>query len=408
MNLQKFLSVAFLVPMHDPREPSCQWGLPVMLWGDPGIGKSSQVSAAAFAVGLPPQVVYAATSQPEDVSGTAFPDGKGGLTILSLLPGIRRLIANAFGVLFLDELTCARPAVQAAFLAVPLTRRIGDQDLPPGIRVLAAGNPPDSAAGGWELEPPMANRFCHVDFKCPSVPEWTSWLLNGNAKMPAIEQGEARIRENWPNVWPTVQGLVAGFLTTSPSLLHEMPPDGNPNRGRAWPSPRTWEFAARAYATCMCLGVGHNKPLIDKNGKTDGGDEVRMAFVEGCVGDGAATAFAAWVKNADLPDPLTVLREGWTIDKARLDRCFAVYTSIIAYTTGRTDQTEREELAVLAWNRLEESMNANLLDITLPMANTLVKAGLDSKSTTAVAAAAHPVMLRLAKMGMAKYLPGTR
>ena len=391
MNLEKIISTAFLVPMGDPLDPLCNWGLNVMLWGDPGIGKSRRVETASLSVGLPAQVIYAATSQPEDVSGTAFPDGKGGATILSLLPGIKRLMEDKAGVLFLDELSCARPAVQAAFLAVPLTRRVGDQILPPGVRVIAAGNPPESAAGGWELEPPMANRFCHIDVKPPTVEEWTDWLLNGEIPLETIEHGEQRVKDGWQNAWPIVKGIMKGFLQTNPGCLHTIPKEGDRARGRSWPSPRTWEFAARAYATCLCLKV----------------DKITtMAFVEGCVGEGVAIAFASWVQNADLPDPLDVLQNGWEIDKKRLDRCLAVYTSMVAYVTGRQDPEERKKLAVLAWNRLAEGVQANLTDLVFPMANTLVRCGLDTQASQEIAEAAQPVMVRLAKGGYGQYLPG--
>src|SRR5207248_8810483 len=46
------------------------------------------------------------------------------------------------GLLFLDELTTAPPAVQAAMLRVVLERVVGDVTLPPAVRVVAAANPP--------------------------------------------------------------------------------------------------------------------------------------------------------------------------------------------------------------------------------------------------------------------------
>src|SRR5690606_42151951 len=35
-------------------------------------------------------------------------------------------------------------------------------DLPPAVRIVAAANPPSSAADGWHLSPPLANRFVHL------------------------------------------------------------------------------------------------------------------------------------------------------------------------------------------------------------------------------------------------------
>ena len=174
------LCTALMVPMGDPvHDPSnCKMGLPTILWGVPGIGKSYRTEYISARLGLPYEVIFPATRQPEDASGAAIPTGKGGVKFVSLLPGVSRLIQNKEGVLILDELSCARPAVQAAFLGVILDRRVGDEVLPPGIRILAAANDAEDAAGGWELEPPMANRLCHIDTPTPTDSEWVSWLLN--------------------------------------------------------------------------------------------------------------------------------------------------------------------------------------------------------------------------------------
>ena len=68
-------------------------------------------------------------------------------------------------VLFLDELTTCPPAVQAALLGVIAENRVGDAVLPDTVWKLAACNPPDCAANGSELEPPLANRLCHLTWE---------------------------------------------------------------------------------------------------------------------------------------------------------------------------------------------------------------------------------------------------
>ena len=76
----------------------------------------------------------------------------------------RRLAAAGHGLLFLDELTTAPPAVQAAMLRVVLERVVGDLSLPEAVRVVAAANPPEEAADGWQLSAPLANRLVHLDW----------------------------------------------------------------------------------------------------------------------------------------------------------------------------------------------------------------------------------------------------
>ena len=62
-----------------------------------------------------------------------------------------------------------------------------------------------------------------------------------------IEDGELRIKQKWHVEWPKVKGRMAGFMKSQGGkILHEIPKEGSKQRGRAWPSPRTWVFAARA------------------------------------------------------------------------------------------------------------------------------------------------------------------
>lgn len=389
--LEKILSIALLVPHGNPKDADCHWGLNVMLWGDPGIGKSDRAQQAANACDLPMQVVYAATSQPEDVSGAAFPDGKGGARILPLLPGILKLVEDKKGVLFLDELSCARPAVQAAFLGVTLARRVGDIHLPPGVRIVAAANPPSSAAGGWDLEPPMANRFCHFNVDVPSADEWGAWLLaEGTEDLQPIHKGEAVIRKNWPKEWARTKGIVAGFLNRRPTLLYSIPEEGSPDRGRAWPSHRTWTFAARAMATCFCLGESNN---------------VAIDFVEGCVGAGPASELAAWLAAANLPTPQEMLAKGYQLDMQRLDLVIAAYTGMTAHVVALTG-TEKVKMGAVAWKRLQDLIKNGMMDVAMNMATSLVTNGLGTKADPKVLEAAQPVLTELARNGMGRFVEG--
>jgi hypothetical protein len=52
--------------------------------------------------------------------------------------------------------------VQAALLRVVLERTVGDLSLPADVAVVAAANPPEQAADGWDLSAPLANRLCHL------------------------------------------------------------------------------------------------------------------------------------------------------------------------------------------------------------------------------------------------------
>ena len=134
--------------------------VPVLLWGAPGTGKTSAIRAMAQTMGLPCETVIASIREPSDFAGLPIVVGDG---VRFAPPAWARRLAEAgHGLLFLDELSTAPPAVQAALLRVVLERAVGDLTLPDAVAVVAAANPPEQAADGWDLSAPLANRLCHL------------------------------------------------------------------------------------------------------------------------------------------------------------------------------------------------------------------------------------------------------
>jgi len=213
-------------------------GAPVILWGAPGTGKTSVVQALAGSLGLHCEVVVASIHDPTDFAGLpVVSDGT-----VSFAPPIwaRRLAESGEGILFLDELTTAPPAVQAALLRVVLERSVGDLALPPEVRVVAAANPPEQAADGWDLSPPLANRFCHLD-----------WVADPGALARGLAGGwpvpGAVVLPPGADVQSAVaRGVVSAFISARPHLALVVP--DTTAAGRGWPSPRSWELAARLWA----------------------------------------------------------------------------------------------------------------------------------------------------------------
>src|ERR1700735_4273062 len=122
---------------------SVQAGVPVLLWGSPGTGKTSVVRALGESLGWPTEVVIGSIREPADFAG--LPVVINGAVQMAPPLWARRLAEGGHGLLFLDELTTAPPAVQAAMLRVVLERVVGDLALPEGVRIVAAANPPEAS-----------------------------------------------------------------------------------------------------------------------------------------------------------------------------------------------------------------------------------------------------------------------
>ena len=396
-DLTKLLTTALMVPMgnisQDPK--NCKMGLPVILWGPPGIGKSQRVEQASYSLGLPVETIVPSTRAPEDVSGVLVPDGKGNAKLHSLLPGIERLIEDKHGVLFLDELSCARKAVQDAFLMVVLERRVGDQRLPPGVRILAAANDTKDMDGGWELTPPMANRLCHINVEAPTWKDWIQWRKGESQEedAPVPKNLMKQLQNSWDSTTRRINNLMHGFLnsTQGTSLLNQMPSEESPDRNKAWPSSRSWDAALRAYTTCEIM-------------KSD--ETIRFDLMAGCVGKGACLEFFSWVSKSDLPDPETALRTSWEPDVTRLDRSVTIYGSMVNFFIDAKESGDKVTLELLPnlWGMLATAANAGIGDIILPYAKDLTNAGLGIKYSEKVSEKAADLLVFLTKSGLTGYL----
>jgi hypothetical protein len=333
--------------------------VPLLVWGPPGAGKTATIRAWAERRKLRSWTVVASLREPADFGGLPIVDHDGRLAgneptgprVTFAPPRFAVEAAAEGGVIFLDELTTAPPAVQAALLRAVVDRAFGDLELDPSrVAIVAAANPPSDAAGGWDLAPPLANRFAHVRFEL-SPNDWTEAFPGYWGCPPALTfDGRAVDQRRWGRA----RSLVAAFLRARPSLLLQLPADVS-QRGEAWPSPRTWDYASRLIAAAEQRRVG----LTDV-----------LPLLAGCVGEGPAMELAAWARDLDLPDPEELLA-----DPARYrhpdrgDQAYAVISAVCQAAIG--DLTPERWLA--AWTVLASAASAGSPDVAAAAARALAR-----------------------------------
>lgn len=338
--------------LDDVLDSATRARVPLLLWGPPGVGKSAIVTAWARRRALPCWTVIASLREPADFGGLPLVDrgGDGTATVTFAPPRFAQEAARDGGIIFLDELTTAPPAVQAALLRAVVDRAFGDLEMDPEtVTILAAANPPEVAAGGWDLAAPLANRFLHHTFALDPRDWSESFPSYWGTPPPLSFQGHGVDEEQWAQA----RSLVAAFVRARPHLLLTLPAEET-RRGGAWPSPRSWDYASRLLA-------GAN-----------GNPTIALPLLIGCIGEGAAVEFCHWVRELDLPDPEALLSDPRSYSHpTRADIAYAILSSVAQYavTSGLTPGRWKA-----AWRIFATAAEEGGADVAAAAVRTLARA----------------------------------
>ena len=242
----------------------------IFVSGAPGIGKSMAVQQIADEVHTAAAKKVIVTDirlllfSPIDLRGIPTEDKTHEFTewkrpkIFDLDPD-----QDVVNLLFLDELTSAVAAVQAAAYQITLNRAIGEFTLPDNCLVIAAGNRLTDRSVTYRMPQALSNRMMHFSLKA-EPDSWRLW---------AVKNG--------------VNSLVLGYLSSFTDKLFTEEPGLD---DMAYPSPRSWMFVSDL------LNLMGDKP-----------DQLYTEIC-GCVGKAAALEFIAYCKVADqLPSVPDIL-----------------------------------------------------------------------------------------------------
>ncbi len=196
-----------------------------MIWGAPGIGKSSIVGQTAVSNDLDFIDLRLSQLAPTDLRGLPVAED-----------GISRWFPPEFlprdgqGILFLDEINLAPPAMQGMAQQLILDRRVGSYTVPEGWFIWAAGNRKEDLAAVYDMPSPLANRFLHLEVAA-DFDSFKTFALDHD------------LHEH-----------ILAFLAFRPKLLHKMDPQQT-----AWPSPRSWVMASDLHKVDLDMAAAIGK-----------------------------------------------------------------------------------------------------------------------------------------------------
>lgn len=226
-----------------------------MLWGAPGLGKTTKVQDETDALGIDLKVWILAQYDAGELGG--FPmvvDGPQGKTMRKCRPA--DLPLEGTGVLFLDEFPQAPLANQNVAAQLLQERRIGEHRLGDGWTIVCAGNDIKHRAGTNQMPSHVKGRMIHLEIEADT----NDALDYFNSKQFRPE--------------------LTGYIRYRPEYLHKFDADA-----KASPTPRNWERVNSV------LGWGL--------------DEVSEQYaIAGAVGAPAAADFSGWLQIVrEIPDP---------------------------------------------------------------------------------------------------------
>ena len=270
--------------------------VPTFLWGAPGIGKSSIVKQIAKDKKIEFIDLRLALMDPTDLKGIPFYD-KETHTALWAPPAF--LPSSGEGILFLDELNSAAPAVQSSAYQLILDRKVGEYVLPDGWAIVAAGNRDGDRGVIYRMPAPLANRFVHFELDV-NVDDWRSWAYKNS-----------------------LDSRIIAYISYKNEHLFTF--DAKEN-AKTFATPRSWEYV-------------HS--ILKSNIK----ESLLLDVIGGAVGREVAVGFLSFIKVMNkLPDLDKILAGESREYSEELDLLYAISSGVVSKYLRKPSEEKLENL----------------------------------------------------------------
>ena len=189
---------------------------PVLLMGPPGVGKTQIMEQISKEMQIA-LVAYTITHHTrQSAVGLPFISEKsyGGQTFSVTEYTMSEIIASVYekmeqtgireGILFIDEINCVSETLAPTMLQFLQGKTFGNQKLPEGWIIVAAGNPPEYNKSVREFDVVTLDRLKKIDVE-PDFPAWKEYAYRQEIHPAVISYLELR-RENFCRIENTVDG----------------------------------------------------------------------------------------------------------------------------------------------------------------------------------------------------------
>ena len=232
-------------------------GLPVLVTGAPGVGKTDIITHTAVHLGYDVIVSHPQLNDPSDVKGLAWYNQSTNRAEFIPLGEINTLInCTRPTIWFIEDLGNAPPAIQSSYMQWILASKCGEHSLPACVTIISASNRRQDRSGVSGLLASVRSRFVSIVDLSVDNEAWCNWAVSNELNERVI----TFLRSIKPNLLSTdepISGEICNF-----------------------PSPRTWANVSKLEAL--------NLPR----------DIMTQAFA-GAVGVGAATEYMLYRDEAE-------------------------------------------------------------------------------------------------------------